>query len=501
MAISIYLKSLIALPILLISYLYVRRRQSSARYHKFKAENDCGDAPSVTSGFLSSLAFFLKVLFFRGDVLDDLFGPLFIKKCYTQTFPNMFGAEAIFTTDPQNVQTVLALKFKDFEVGEGRRKFLGPLLGKGIFTVDGEDWEHLRAMIRPQFSRAQISDLEAAEKHMQKIFQILSIGPSGWTSEVDLSKVFLRFTLDSATEFLFGTSIDSHVNSHLSSSADMLLTPDEELPNNLTLTDYLRWEFKSNEMEFSRAFSYAVAYLGQKLSWQTLYGILGRRRFNRARNTMYDYVDHYVTEALQTRQSKVQETKSEVDGGRRKYVLLNELVAETQDPMELRYQLLHVLMGGRDTTAALLSWVFLLLSNYPKVFSKLRAEILSIFGPDGSTKEITFETLKSAQYLQYLLKETLRLYPIVPTNGRVAAKNTVLPVGGGSSRQQPIAVMKDKVVGYSIYHMHRREDIWGADALEFKPERWANLKSGWHYLPFHGGPRVCLGRKYIRPMT
>lgn len=52
------------------------------------------------------------------------------------------------------------------------------------------------------------------------------------------------------------------------------------------------------------------------------------------------------------------------------------------------------------------------------------------------------------------------------------------------------------MVGYSPYVMHRRKDIYGADANEYKPERWADLRPTWEYLPFNGGPRVCLGQQY-----
>ena len=43
--------------------------------------------------------------------------------------------------------------------------------------------------------------------------------------------------------------------------------------------------------------------------------------------------------------------------------------------------------------------------------------------------------------------------------------------------------------------MHRRKDYYGEDADEFKPERWEKLRPGWEYLPFNGGPRICLGRE------
>lgn len=44
--------------------------------------------------------------------------------------------------------------------------------------------------------------------------------------------------------------------------------------------------------------------------------------------------------------------------------------------------------------------------------------------------------------------------------------------------------------------MHHRKDIWGEDAEEFKPERWQNKIVGWEYLPFNGGPRICLGQQF-----
>ena len=47
--------------------------------------------------------------------------------------------------------------------------------------------------------------------------------------------------------------------------------------------------------------------------------------------------------------------------------------------------------------------------------------------------------------------------------------------------------------------MHRRKDIYGPDAEEFRPERWSpeeGLRPGWGYLPFNGGPRICVGQQF-----
>jgi len=72
-----------------------------------------------------------------------------------------------------------------------------------------------------------------------------------------------------------------------------------------------------------------------------------------------------------------------------------------------------------------------------------------------------------------------------------------LPVGGGEDGTKPVAIRKGQVVAFGVYGMHRRKDIWGEDADEFRPERWERRKMDWAYLPFSGGPRICLGREYL----
>lgn len=77
-------------------------------------------------------------------------------------------------------------------------------------------------------------------------------------------------------------------------------------------------------------------------------------------------------------------------------------------------------------------------------------------------------------------------------------------MGGGPDKESPVLVHKGQNVAFCIYAMHRRVDLYGADAESFKPERWEDkdfplfqntLNKQWGYLPFNGGPRVCLGRK------
>lgn len=83
-------------------------------------------------------------------------------------------------------------------------------------------------------------------------------------------------------------------------------------------------------------------------------------------------------------------------------------------------------------------------------------------------------------------------------NSRKAVKDTFLPLGGGPDGTSPVFVPKGTRMVYSTYAMHRRTDLYGPDADEFRPERWetGKLLPRWEYLPFNGGPRVCLGQQY-----
>ena len=91
-----------------------------------------------------------------------------------------------------------------------------------------------------------------------------------------------------------------------------------------------------------------------------------------------------------------------------------------------------------------------------------------------------------------------RLYPQLPVNVRIASKDTIIPCGGGPDGLSPVMIPKDKGIGWSTYHMHRQKELYGADADSYRPERWetGELDSiGWGFMPFHGGPRLCLGSR------
>jgi cytochrome P450 len=208
------------------------------------------------------------------------------------------------------------------------------------------------------------------------------------------------------------------------------------------------------------------------------------KKWTKSVKIMHDFADAIIRDAME-------EVKREKKDGSRRYVFLHELLHQTQDPYVLRSELLNILLAGRDTTAGLLSNTWHVLSKRGDIWEKLRAEIDELGGerPD-------YSTIKEMKYLKWVLNESLRLMPVVPGNSREAIRDTILPLGGGPDGRSPMLVKKGEIVGYSPWSMHRREDFYGPDALEFKPERWETLRLGWEYLPFNGGPRICVGQQY-----
>lgn len=320
-------------------------------------------------------------------------------------------------------------------------------------------------MLRPQFTREQISQLDLEEKHVQKAMLALPVDGKGWTAATDIQSIFFRLTMDSATEFLFGKSVESQMDA---------LNGLEAAGDN-----------------FAAYFDKSQTYCAKRLRLEGLSFLAENKECRYVQNQVYAFVDKIIQDRLRD-----MDNEKKVPDEEKAYVFLEGLATETRDPLELRSQLLNILLAGRDTTASLLSWTLLLLARNPEIFQKLRQVIIETFGTWSNPQNLTFSALKSCQYLQYCMNEVLRLYPVVPFNRRVATRDTTIPRGGGPDGMSPVFIPKGGSVMYTTFVMHRRKDIWGEDVEEFKPERWTNRKAGWEYLPFNGGPRICIGQQF-----
>jgi cytochrome P450 len=284
----------------------------------------------------------------------------------------------IFIPDPENVKTMLSLKFEDWGVSH-RYAASTPLLGQGTFNSDESLWAHSRQMLRPNSKKEQITRLDIFEKLLDDLFALIPSGDDG-NGAVDLQELFFAFTMDSATEFLFWHNIHSLRKRLLAGNS-------------------------ADDARFAEAFNYAQ----DAIITNTRLGLL--RVFNRdpkateAVRTCHEMVEQFVSKALQeVHGQNLNQIKTVSGENKTKYSFLRTLAQQTGGGRtQIRDELMNVLLAGRDTTASLLSNLLFVLARHPRIWAKLRREIMAAVG----TRAPTYEELRDLKYLKYCLNECM----------------------------------------------------------------------------------------------
>ncbi|CAG8960204.1 hypothetical protein HYFRA_00012722 [Hymenoscyphus fraxineus] len=363
-----------------------------------------------------------------------------IVKRYGRTvLTNAWGIKQYVTSDPANMQTVLATQVDKFGSAPMNRPMCRPFLGDGLFTTDGQAWKHSRQMINPLFARSQVSELSSFEKHLDKM--IAKIPKDG--STVDLQPLCKMLFLDSSTEFIFGKS----ANSLSPETHDPIA---RELPAlfDQALTDM-----------FTRYILGRFGFLA-----------VSKKKWLGTCADVHKIIDGFIDEEIEA------QAKS----------------GNSDAPSGPYNELMNIFFPARDTAAILTSSVFFMLARNPKVWDKLRAEVLGI-----GSEELTFELLKSMKYLQAVMNETLRIHSPAGGSWKTCLAPSILPHGGGSSGNDPILLETGDQVRMSFAPLHLDREIWGPDVLEFRPERWDGLKHSWNFVPFMGGRRICPAQQNV----
>lgn len=160
---------------------------------------------------------------------------------------------------------------------------------------------------------------------------------------------------------------------------------------------------------------------------------------------------------------------------------------------DMEDELLVLLVGGTDTSAAAMNAVILMLAIHQEC-QQLCVDELHDIGVDGIDDPISEEQLSKMSYIEMVIKEALRLYPI----GTFLLRENTAPV---RLRDATIQTGTQFVIG--VYQMHRDPKIWGDTAAQFRPERFLPENfvdiHPYAFLPFSGGLRNCIGLRYAWP--
>ena len=366
----------------------------------------------------------------------------------------LLGKTVIHSCEARNLQAVFSTQFNDFELGHARRAAFRPLLGDGIFTTDGQRWQHARRLLKPNLTKEQLSAfLPRFEGHVQTLIGKMKdrYDPN---LGVDVQPLLYDMTTDAITNFLLGVSSQGQswfdeLNDNVNIASEGIIKRTRLGP----LRDYL----------IGRRFFQACAQI---------------------RSVISDYVDVTIKE---------EKNRNATSKATAPYTLLRGMLdLGIQDRKELCDHALNFLGAGRDTTAATVSVSLFMLARNPVIWKQLVDEVAFLEG-----KPPSFQQLRELQLMSQFLKEILRLYPPAPLTSRSALRDTTLPTGGGPDGTSPIFVPKGTSISISFHVLHRNKEAYALDPEAFRPQRWADpeFRPGWAFSPFGGGPRNCIGRK------
>ena len=361
---------------------------------------------------------------------------------YQVTFSN--SPPSVMTSNPQAIEEIFTAPSDKFEVGRGN-KVLRFLVGdNSLLLLDGKAHKNRRRLLMPSFHG------ESLQKFSYQIIEITQKLCSCWQVNQPfkvrpiMQEITLRVILTAVFGIDSGTRYD-RLRKLLTQLLDIFKTP---LASSFIFFPILQKDWGK--------FSPWGRFLLLKQEIRSLiYEEIRERRELLALGKL-DRKDIF---------SLLLSAKDETGQG--------------MSDEELHDELLTLLFAGHETTASALTWLFYWIHYLPEVKEKLLHELNSL-GDKPDYKEIN-----NLSYLDAVISETLRIYPVVPgTFGRII--------------NQPMSVM-----GYdfdphtffmiSIYNLHHREDLY-PNSKQFKPERFLQKSySPYEYAPFGGGNRRCLG--------
>ncbi|EMR91300.1 putative cytochrome p450 alkane protein [Botrytis cinerea BcDW1] len=369
---------------------------------------------------------------------------------------NNLGASDIRTIDSENLQNAWSTNNSDWGYQPHRLPVMGPFCGRGFITTDNEEWQKARALLRPTFSKANISDLNPLIASTKGFFQGI---PQDGNTTVNLQSPLASLFVGISMKFILGVAPRPGADG------------------------------RSDEVAaFLKAFQ--RSFIGMGLSF-----MLGPLQFLIPKSMKYEAykeVQSYLDSLIETEISAENQSPSSHFNVSNSRSLLHGLIKETNDRVEIRDNALQGMMAAQDTTPVLLSNTLFLLSRNSKVYDRLRSEVQSL---DLEESQHLYDKLRSLSFLRNIINESLRLFPIFPALARISLKDTTLPKGGGKDGNSPIYVPRGTKLWANFYGLHRIESVFGPDVESFDPDRWYSIKpSPWEYMPFGGGPRACVGQ-------
>jgi cytochrome P450 len=345
-------------------------------------------------------------------------------------------------TDPDLMHEILVERPEEFYKLKLIKYALGPFLGNGLLTNEGDFWKRQRKLAQPAFHAKRIeSYANVMVDYAQKML-------SGWHTgeERRLDREMMKLTLNIVAKTLFDADVSGDADRVGELLTRILEASNDRLNAAFQIPDWVPTA-KTRQMRRD------IAELD----------VIIQRFIDERRRSGEDKGDLLST-LLQARDD---------DGS-------------GMDDQQLRDELMTIFLAGHETTAMNLTWTWYLLMQHSEIMERLKHEVDAVLGD----RPATLADLPNLKYAEMVIKESMRLYPPAPSVGREPIQD--IQLGG-------YPVKKGAILTLSVYGLHHNPKIFPNpevfDPERFSPENEKNIPR-YGYLPFGAGPRVCIGNSF-----
>ena len=381
------------------------------------------------------------------QLVNWIFRPLnFLDECaqrYGDTFKlNLMGLPPFtVVSHPQGIEEIFSVDAKKFDAGHTNYLAAGLLGDNSLVLLDGAIHRRQRKLMMPPFHG------EKVKSYAKTICQITNKVAHKWQEKQSFvaQKAMRDITLETILHVVFGLSEGERYQQIKHPLIEFLNLTDSPLKASVIFLPFLQKD------------------LGEWSPW----GKVVRRK-----KQIYDLLQAEIDERRANPESLGDDVLSLLMSAR------DEQGQGLRD-IELKDQMMTLLVAGHETTATALSWALYWIHKLPEVKQKLLAELDSL---DANVDPLAISRLP---YLTAVCNETLRIYPVAFIAFLRCAKSPIEVMG---HQFEP-----EDLLTPTIYLTHHREDLY-PEPKQFKPERFLERQySPNEFLPFGGGNRRCIG--------
>lgn len=383
-----------------------------------------------------------------------------------------FWTPVVIVRDPKLITAIAIKHFDNFCDHRGfADRDVDPLFGGNLFSLRGDEWREMRRLLSPAFTTSKMKTMhglicECADTFVGHLFED-SVRHGGTHRDVDAKELICRYTNDVVASTAFGVKVDSMQdrNNDFYRLGRKALSFDAGLSLKFLLATKFRWFMKLFDIKL---FSEEV------------------RRF----------FENLVESQVRAR----------VEGGIRRPDMIqlmmerretSEGVAKKLSVAEMTAQAFVFFFAGFEATASGICFMLHEIALNPDVQERLRREIrATLERADGGTP--TYDAINRMRYLDAVVTEVNRMYPLPAFLDRLCVKEFELPPATHSpdGSEKPVKLRPGDVIWFPVYPIHR-DPVYYPDPDKFDPGRFLDRQPDPNvHLTFGLGPRLCIGNRF-----